>query len=118
MNNSTKLSKTVVFHKSGAPEALKVEQTDVAFPGHQEIRIQVKSIGINRADAMYRQGMYIENPIFPARLGYEAAGIVEAIGSEVSNMSVGVTVNVIPGFSLNNYASFGAYINMPSLCCT
>jgi len=108
------MSKTVVFHEAGTPEVLKVEQVKVSYPGPQEVRILVKSIGINRADAMYRQGMYIENPIFPAQLGYEAAGIVEAVGSEVSNVSVGDVVNVIPGFSLHNYTSYGEYILMPA----
>lgn len=111
---NTKSSKTVIFHEAGAPEVLKVEQIQVAFPAAQEVRIQVKSIGVNRADAMYRQGMYIENPIFPAQIGYEAAGIVEAVGSEVSNIAVGDVINVVPGFSLHNYASYGEYINMPA----
>src|SRR5687767_9758478 len=95
MSDLSKMSKTVVFHEAGTPEVLKVEQVEVAYPGSQEVRIQVKSIGINRADAMYRQGMYIENPIFPAQLGYEAAGVVEAVGSEVSHVAVGDVVNVI-----------------------
>jgi len=111
---NTKLSKTVVFHEAGAPEVLKVEQVEVAFPAAQEVRIQVESIGINRADAMYRQGMYIENPIFPAQIGYEASGIIEAVGDEVTHLAVGDVVNVIPGFSLHNYASYGEYINMPA----
>ena len=114
MSDLSKMSKTVVFHEAGTPEVLKIEEVEVAYPGSQEVRIQVKSIGINRADAMYRQGMYIENPVFPAQLGYEAAGIVEAVGSEVSNVAVGDVVNVIPGFSLHNYASYGQYINMPA----
>ena len=108
------MSKTVVFHEAGTPEVLKVEQVQVSYPGPQEVRIQVKAIGINRADAMYRQGMYIENPIFPAQIGYEAAGIVEAVGSEATNIAVGDIVNVVPGFSLHNYASYGEYINMPA----
>nr|WP_315197197.1 zinc-dependent alcohol dehydrogenase family protein [uncultured Flavobacterium sp.] len=114
MSDLLKMSKTVIFHEAGKPEVLKVEQLEVPAPGSQEVRIQVKSIGINRADAMYRQGMYIENPVFPAQLGYEAAGIVEAVGSEVTNLSVGDIVNVIPGFSLHNYSSYGEYILMPS----
>lgn len=114
MNNLSKMSKTVVFHEVGAPEVLNVEQVEVSYPGPQEVRIQVKSIGINRADAMYRQGMYIENPVFPAKLGYEASGIVEAVGSEVANLAVGDVVNVIPGFSLHDYSSYGEYIIMPS----
>lgn len=118
MSNSSKLSKTVIFHEAGSPEVLKVEQTEVALPGNQEVRIQVKSIGINRADAMYRQAMYVENPVFPAKLGYEAAGIVDAVGSEVTNLAIGDQVNVIPAFSLHNYASYGEYIVMPAYAVT
>ena len=114
MSDLSKMSKTVVFHEAGAPEVLKVEQVEVSFPQVHEVRIHVKSIGVNRADAMYRQGMYIENPIFPAQIGYEAAGIVEAVGSEVTNIAVGDIVNIVPGFSLHNYASYGEYINMPA----
>ncbi|SMP30315.1 zinc-dependent alcohol dehydrogenase family protein [Flavobacterium hercynium] len=114
MSDLSKMSKTVVFHETGTPEVLKIEQVQVSYPEPQEVRIQVKSIGINRADAMYRQGMYIENPIFPAQLGYEASGIIEAVGAEVSHLAVGDLVNVVPGFSLHNYASYGEYINMPS----
>lgn len=114
MSELSKMSKTVVFHEAGAPEVLKVEQVEVSFPQVHEVRIHVKSIGVNRADAMYRQGMYIENPIFPAQIGYEAAGIVEAVGSEVTNIAVGDIVNIVPGFSLHNYASYGEYINMPA----
>lgn len=114
MSDLSKMSKTVVFHEAGAPEVLKVEQVEVSFPQVHEVRIHVKSIGVNRADAMYRQGMYVENPIFPAQIGYEAAGIVEAVGSEVTNIAVGDIVNIVPGFSLHNYASYGEYINMPA----
>ncbi len=109
MSDLSKMSKTVIFHEAWAPEVLKVEQVKVSYPGPQEVRIQVKSIGINRADAMYRQGMYIENPIFPAQLGYEAAGTVEAVYFEFSHIAVG---DVVPGFSLHNYASHGEYINI------
>lgn len=118
MSNSSKLSKTVVFNETGAPEVLKVEQVKTVYPGPQEVRIRVKSIGINRADAMYRLGLYIEHPVFPARLGYEAAGIVEAVGADVSDIKVGDTVNVIPGFSLLNYSSYGEYILMPAYAVT
>jgi NADPH:quinone reductase-like Zn-dependent oxidoreductase len=114
MDHVSKIAKTVVFQQTGAPEVLKIESLEVPQPGAQEVRIQVKSIGLNRADAMYRQGMYIENPVFPAKLGYEAAGIIEAVGSEVSNVSVGDVVNVVPGFSLHNYSSYGQYILMPA----
>jgi len=118
MNSSTKLSKTVIFNEAGSPDVLTLAQVEVPFPGAQEVRIQVKSIGINRADAMYRQAMYVESPVFPAQLGYEAAGIIEAVGAEVSGLAVGDMVNVIPAFSLHQYASYGEYIIMPAYAVT
>ena len=118
MSNSSKFSKTVVFHEAGTPEVLKLEQLEVPYPGPQEVRIQVKSIGLNRADVMYRKGMYVESPVFPAKLGYEAAGIIEAVGSEVTNVSAGDLVNVIPAFSLHNYSTYGEYIVMPAYAVT
>lgn len=118
MNNSSKFSKTVVFHEIGKPEVLKLEQVEVPYPGPQEVRIHVKSIGLNRADSMYRQGMYVENPVFPAKLGYEAAGIIDAIGSGVTSVGVGDIVNVIPAFSLLSYATYGEYIVMPAYAVT
>lgn len=52
-------------------------------PPADEVRIALKTIGINRAEAMFRVGFYIETPEFPARLDYDAAGIVEAAGADV-----------------------------------
>lgn len=63
---------------------------------------------------MYRLGIYDEYPIFPARLGYEAAGIVEAIGDGVEGVAVGDVVSVLPAFSLHQYATYGALIVVPA----
>ncbi|MGA8229575.1 MAG: alcohol dehydrogenase catalytic domain-containing protein, partial [Xanthobacteraceae bacterium] len=60
------------------------------------MRIKVKAIGINRAEAMWRIDDYIE-PVknFPAGLGYEAASIVDAVGGDLSGFAAGDEVNVI-----------------------
>ena len=41
----------------------------------------MKALGLNRAESMFRWGQYLEDPKLPARLGYEAAGTVEAVGA-------------------------------------
>ena len=73
------MPRIVQFYQTGGPEVLKIEQVDVPPPGPGEVRIAVKALGLNRAEAMFRSGHYFEEPKFPARLGYEAAGTVEAI---------------------------------------
>lgn len=114
MSNLSKTAKTVVFTALGGPEVLKIEKVEIPAPGAQEVRIRVKAIGINRADAMYREGFYPEKPVFPAKLGYEAAGIIEAIGEGVTGFAIGDVVSIVPAFSLNSYATYGELIVMPA----
>src|SRR5256884_2349775 len=108
------MSRTIKFAKAGGPEVLEFVEVQVPAPGPNEVRIKVKAIGINRAEAMWRVDDYIE-PVkkFPAGLGYEAAGSVDAVGKNVSGFAVGDDVNVIPSFSLNDYATYGEVILVP-----
>ena len=108
------MSRMIKFAKAGGPEVLEFVEVQVPAPGPNEVRIKVKAIGINRAEAMWRVDDYIE-PVkkFPAGLGYEAAGSVDAVGKDVSGFAVGDDVNVIPSFSLNDYATYGEVILVP-----
>lgn len=108
------MSRTVKFAQAGGPEVLEFVEVQVAAPGPDEVRIKVKAIGINRAEAMWRVDDYIEPCKFPAGLGYEAAGIVDAVGSEVKDFVEGDVVNVIPSFSMNDYSIYGEVILVPS----
>src|SRR3981189_3700717 len=107
------MSRSIKFVKAGGPEVLEFVEVQVPAPGPNEVRIKVKAIGINRAEAMWRGDDYIEPVKFPAGLGYEAAGIVDAIGKDVSGFAAGDEVNVIPSFSLNDYATYGEVILAP-----
>jgi len=81
------MPRAVRFHQTGGPEVLQIETIDVPPPGAGEVRIAVKALGLNRAESMFRLGQYLEQPTFPARLGYEAAGTVEAVGPGVLGSS-------------------------------
>ncbi|WP_123027358.1 zinc-dependent alcohol dehydrogenase family protein [Mycolicibacterium stellerae] len=108
------MTRTVTFTRPGASEVLEFVETEPAAPGPHEVRITVKAIGINRAEAMWRVDDYLEPVKFPAGLGYEAAGIVDAIGDEVAgDFVVGDAVNVIPSFSMNDYQTYGESIVVP-----
>ena len=77
------MARVVRFHRTGGPEVLQIESLDVPPPGAGEVRIDVKALGLNRAESMFRSGKYLEDPKFPSKIGYEAAGIVEAVGPGV-----------------------------------
>jgi len=108
------MARIVRFHQTGGPEVLKIEQVDVPPPGPGEVRIAVKALGLNRAEVMFRSGHYLEQPRFPARLGYEAAGTVEALGEGVQGLKVGDAVSTIPAFSQNQYGVYGDTAIVPA----
>jgi hypothetical protein len=68
-STETAMSRTIKFAKAGGPEVLDFVEVRVPAPGPNEVRIKVKAIGINRAEAMWRVDDYIERVKFPAGLG-------------------------------------------------
>jgi NADPH:quinone reductase-like Zn-dependent oxidoreductase len=107
------MTRVVRFHETGGPEVLKIEHLDVPPPGKGEVQISVKALGLNRAESMFRRGEYIEQPDFPARIGYEAAGTVTAVGPGVEGFKVGDAVSTIPAFSMNHYGVYGGLVSAP-----
>ena len=73
------MPKNVRFYETGDAGVLKIEELPLVEPGVNEVRLKVEAIGLNRAEVLFRQGHYLENPEFPSRLGYEAAGIIDTI---------------------------------------
>jgi NADPH:quinone reductase-like Zn-dependent oxidoreductase len=108
------MSRTIKFARAGGPEVLEFVETQVPPPGPSQVRIKVKAIGVNRAEAMWRVDDYIEPVKFPAGLGYEAAGVVDAVGENVGDFAAGDEVNVIPSFSMNDYATYGEAVIVPA----
>jgi NADPH:quinone reductase-like Zn-dependent oxidoreductase len=108
------MARVVRFHQLGGPEVLRIEELEVPPPGKGEVQIRIHALGLNRAEAMFRRGQYLEEPKLPARLGYEAAGTVAAVGPGVSGFEVGDAVSTIPSFSLNAYGLYGDLANAPA----
>ena len=107
------MARVVRFHQTGGPEVLQVEDVAVPPPAEGEVQISIKALGLNRAESMFRRGQYLENPKLPARLGYEAAGPLAAIGQGVQGFKIGDAVSTIPSFSLNDYGLYGDLANAP-----
>jgi NADPH:quinone reductase len=78
----------VRVHKTGGPEELRYEEVDIGEPGPGEARVRHTAIGLNFTDIHFRTGRY-PLPSFPHVIGMEAAGVVEAVGSGVTEVKPG-----------------------------
>ena len=108
------MPKIVRFHQIGGPEVLRLEDLPLAEPGKGEIRIKVEAIGLNRAEIMLRKGQYLETPQLPSRLGYEAAGVIDAVGPNVTGFRIGDRVSTIPSFPMSQYGVYGESATVPA----
>src|SRR5258708_27628480 len=75
------------IHKTGGPEVLQWEEVAVPQPGPNEALIRNKAVGLNYIDTYHRSGLYAVP--MPSGLGTEAAGVVEAVGSGVTEFKAG-----------------------------
>ncbi len=74
-------------HETGGSEVLRWETVEVGAPGPDEIRVRHTRVGLNYIDIYYRTGLYAApTPFVP---GFEAAGVVEAVGAKVADLKVG-----------------------------
>ena len=108
------MSRIVRIHKTGEPEVLTIEDLHVGDPGPDEARVRVEAIGLNRSEAMYRKGAYLVPPNLPSLMGYEAAGVVEAVGSNVADFAEGDRVCVLPNFRLGDYGVYADRTSSPA----
>ena len=81
------MTKAIRIHEAGGPEVLRWEDVEVGDPGGGEIRLKHTAVGLNYIDTYHRSGLY---PLeYPAVLGMEGAGVVEAVGKSVSDLKEG-----------------------------
>jgi len=108
------MPKIVRFYELGGPEKLKLEEAAKQEPKENEVRLRVQATGLNRAELVYMAGHYFEQPKLPSRIGYEAAGVVEAVGPGVDKSLVGKKVATVPGYSMNQYGVLGEEAVVPA----
>jgi NADPH:quinone reductase-like Zn-dependent oxidoreductase len=112
MLNTT--AKIVRFHETGGPEVLKIEETTLPELDNGEVRLRVHAIGLNRAEVMFRLGHYLVDPKFPSKIGYEASGVVEAVGPGVDKGMIGKKFSTVPCFDLSKYGVYGEVAILPA----
>jgi len=70
------MARIVRIHEYGDASVLKLEDLDVPAPAANEVQIDVKAIGLNRAEVMFRNHAYLQEAEFPSRLGVASPMIV------------------------------------------
>lgn len=110
------MTKVIRIHETGGPEVLRIDDLPVGLPGPGEIRVRVEAIGLNRAEAVYRAGLYRRTPKLPSLMGWEAAGIVETLGEGVQGFSAGDRVCVLPSFAIGDYSVYAEEAIVPARC--
>lgn len=108
------MAKAITFARHGGPEVFEYTEIGTPEPAPNEVRIRVKAIGLNRAESMWRHGVYVEPVKLPARIGYESSGVVDAVGADVTHVAVGDAVSTVPSFSMNDYGMYGELVLAPA----
>jgi NADPH2:quinone reductase len=106
--------KAIRVHRPGGPEALQLEEIDLAPPGPGEVQIRHKAIGVNYIDIYRRTGAYpAEYPYVP---GHEGAGRIVAVGEGVEDFDAGdrvAYVGALGGYAEARNISAGSVIHLP-----
>lgn len=104
---------------SGAPDVMQIRQMPKPWPQPHEVRLKVMAAGINRPDILQRRGLYPVPKNASPILGLEVAGIVEAVGNQVSNWNIGDEVVALTnggGYAQFVCVPFGQVLPIPTGC--
>lgn len=105
----------VIVEKPGSYDQLKIVECDTPSPKSHEILIESKAIGVNFADCCVRMGVYksakdyVGWPITP---GFEAAGVIQKVGTEVKNFSPGQKI-----LAVTRFGAYATHITVPENQC-
>ena len=88
----------VVIPRHGGADVFEMREAPDPTPGDGEVRIRVRAAGINFADILARIGLYPDAPKPPVVVGYEVAGVVDAVGAGVTSTHEGERVVALTRF--------------------
>ncbi len=84
------MTKAIVIHEYGGPDVLQWEDIEVGEPGPDEVRLRHEAMSLNFRDTYHRTGSYkIPGDKFPAIIGGDGSGVIEAVGENVSHVKAG-----------------------------
>ncbi|MEM9069283.1 MAG: zinc-dependent alcohol dehydrogenase family protein [Myxococcota bacterium] len=101
--------KVARFANAEGPEALEIRDEAIPEPGAGQVRLKMKALGLNRAEALFLRGQYLEAPDLPSRIGIEGAGVVDAVGDGVDESLVGTRAGVVCAVNTRGFGVAGEY---------
>ena len=111
------MAHAIRMHQTGGPDVLRFEEVAVGEPGPGQVRLRHRAVGLNFADTYFRTGLY---PVpLPNGMGVEAAGVVEAVGKDVTNVKQGDRVtytgflNTLGAYSTERLIPAAPLIKLP-----
>ncbi len=97
--------KAIIVREYGEPEVMKVEDVPTPEPTGTEVLVAIKAAGVNPVDTYLRTGIHAHAPKLPYTPGKDAAGVVEAVGADVSKFKPGDCVYTADSLT-GTYAEF------------
>src|SRR4030095_239726 len=97
--------KAIHVHEFGAPEVLRLEEVPMPQPGPGEVLVRIQAVGVNPVETDIRAGTYARLPKLPYTPGNDGAGVVEHVGSDVTEFKRGDRVYTAGSLS-GTYAEF------------
>src|SRR5687768_836061 len=106
--------KVIELTKPGGPEVLGLVERPLPEPAAHEVRVRAEAIGVNSADLLIRRGVYNWMPPLPAVPGNELAGVIDAVGRDVTNVKAGAKVLVSSRELANRGGCYAQAICVPA----
>lgn len=106
----------VMLTRKGGPEVLETVELPMPDPGPGEVRVTVRATGVGATDIMMRRGSYVYAPPIPFIPGYEAVGVVDAVGTGVTALREGDRVGgllVHGGYATHVVRSAEHWVKVP-----
>lgn len=90
------MNRAIRIHAAGGPEVMRLEHVELRAPGPGQVRMRNTAIAVNYRDVCIRSGIH-QLESFPSGVGIESAGVVEAIGPDVTGISIGDRIACVAG---------------------
>ncbi|KUN90521.1 NADP-dependent oxidoreductase [Streptomyces caeruleatus] len=102
--------KAVVFHRTGDPDVLALDEVPELPVGRQDIRVTVTAAAVNPVDVKTRSGFLNLNLTYPAVPGWDVSGVVTETGGEVTRFTVGDQVIGMVAQPAHRYGTYAEQV--------